>query len=181
MMIAYLFIIFIAILLSAVVILLILGWVITKNIIFAKLIGAVVLGVVGVILMLSVIRLFTSKKELTRSDIYGTYIIDRTKFSSKQADWQYNHYRFEITRQNEFLFQLTEKEKVTKTYHGKAIFVPNYKIPRIVLQVDSPLYHIINKEPTLYRTAWSFYYVFRSPKFGNVFFKKSKWKPILQP
>ena len=175
---AYLFIFFIAIVLCAVVLLLLLGWGITKNIIFGKLIGVVVFGVVAVILTVSILRLFTFKKEVTQGDIYGTYVIDRTKFPGKQADWQYNHYRFEITRQNEFLFRLTDKEKVIRTFRGKAVFSPYYKIPRIVLQVDSPSYHIINETPTLYRTVWSFYYVFYSPKFGNVFFTKGKWKPI---
>ena len=85
---------------------------------------------------------------------------------------------FEITKKNEFLFYLTDKEKVTKMYRGNVKFLEAYKGPRIVLSVDTPRHHIIEDVPTLYRSIWSFYYVFPSPKFGNVFFTKGKWKPI---
>jgi hypothetical protein len=134
------------------------------------------MGIFGLILLVTIIHFLTGKKELERDDIYGEYIIDRSKFPGKQADWQYNHFRFEITKQNEFLFHLTDKEKILKTYKGKVTFLEAYSRPRIVLQVDTPGHHIIEDRPTLFRTVWSFYYVFNSPKFGNVFFTKGQWK-----
>ena len=153
-------------------------WLITKNNAFGKLVGFIWLGILGLIILVMLGHFFTDKKKLTQDDIYGEYIIDRGKFRGTQADWQYNHFRFEITKKNEFLFYLKDKEKVTKMYRGNVKFLEAYKGPRIVLSVDTPRHHIIEDMPTLYRSVWSFYYVFHSPKFGNVFFTKGKWKPI---
>lgn len=171
----FVFIVFITL---PIIVLLVLTRIFVKDKISGKLLWIMVFGIIGSILILSFTRLLTSKKALTRNNIYGIYVVDRTKFAGKQADWQYNHYRFEITKQNNFLFHLTNGDRIIKTYEGKVTFLPYYKIPRIVLQADSLSYHIITEDPTLYRTAWSFYYVFRSPTFGNVFFTKGKWKPI---
>lgn len=157
---------------------LLLTWLFTRKKVFGKMLGFIWIGIFGLILLVTVIHFFTDKKELDRDDIYGEYIIDRTKFPGKQADWQYNHFRFEITKRNEFLFHLTEKEKITKTYKGRVTFLEAYNIPRIILQVDTPRHHIIEDKPTLYRTVWSSYYVFNSPKFGNVFFTKRQWKTL---
>ena len=96
----------------------------------------------------------------------------------KQADWQYNHFRFEITKEDELLFYITDNEKIIKTYKEEVRFKSDYSSPHILLKSDSSLHHIIEEPPTLYRHVWSFYYVFESPKFGNVFFKKGHWKPI---
>jgi hypothetical protein len=90
----------------------------------------------------------------------------------------YDHYRFEITEKNEFIFYLIEKDKIKKTFKGTVEFLETYKQPRIIIKVSNPTYHIIEEKPTLYRTIWSFYYVFHSPKYGNVFFTKGTWKPI---
>ncbi len=152
-------------------------WLISRKIIVVKTLGLIWLIVFGMIFLLEIFHFFTAKKELTREDIYGSYIIDRTKYPGKQADWQYDHYRLEITKDNKFIFYQTGGGK-NKAYNGTVKFLEAYKEPRIILNVDTPGYHIINDKPTLYRTTWSFYYVFHSPKFGNVFFKKGKWKPI---
>ncbi|NRF37488.1 hypothetical protein [Pedobacter foliorum] len=41
-----------------------------------------------------------------------------------------------------------------------------------------PTHHIMDGDPTIYRDTWSFYLVFNSPKFGNMFFKKGAWEPL---
>ena len=158
--------------------LLLLIWLVTRKKVFGKILGLIWLGIFGLIFLGAIIHFFTGKKEVDRDDIYGKYIIDRTKFPGKQADWQYDHFRFEITKQNEFLFHLTDKERITKTYKGTVEFLKAYIRPRVVLHVDTPRHHIIEDKPTLYRTVSSFYYVFHSPEFGNVFFTKGQWKPI---
>ncbi|MEN2399610.1 hypothetical protein GKZ90_0007470 [Flavobacterium sp. MC2016-06] len=134
--------------------------------------------VILAILFISISRRITRKVELERNDIYGEYVIDTTQFYGKQAVWQYNHYRFEIKRNNKIVFHLTEKNKIIKTYTGTVQFLEEYKKPRIKTHFENPKYHIVIENPTLYRKIWSFYYVFNSSKFGNVFFKKGKWKPI---
>jgi len=124
------------------------------------------------------IKFFTTKKTITRDDVYGEYVIDRTKFSGKQANWQYNRFRFEITKQNDFIFYLMKNGKIIKTYHGATTFIESYSQPRIVLGLNPALEDIIEEKPTLYRAPFSFYYVFNSPKFGNMFFVKGQWKQL---
>lgn len=119
------------------------------------------------------VHFFTDKTVVDSDDIYGAYVIDRSKYSGKQSDWQYDHYRFEITKQDSFLFDVTDKEKIIKTYKGKVV---NANKGRIVLKMDSPTIKIIADTPTLYRNTFSFYYVFHSKYYNNVFFKKAKWQ-----
>ncbi len=173
--IAFLIIIFVIIPLT---IILFIIWLVNKKKIFAQAIGCLWLPIFSLVLLLVILNIFTKKMELDKDDVYGEYIIDRTKFPGKQADWQYNHYRFEITENKKFLFHLTEKNGIKKTYKGRIEFLRAYEHPRIVLHFEKPTYHIIEDNPTLYRNVWLFYYVFHSDKFGNVFFKKGKWKPI---
>ncbi|QRR00195.1 hypothetical protein [Dyadobacter sandarakinus] len=44
--------------------------------------------------------------------------------------------------------------------------------------MPAPTHHILMDNPTTYRETWSFYLVFDSPKFGNVFFTKGDWEPL---
>ncbi|WP_235922054.1 hypothetical protein [Flavobacterium phycosphaerae] len=119
------------------------------------------------------------QKEIEKEDIYGDYVIDRDKFAGKQADWQYNHYRFTITKDNQILFYITNKERIVKTIKGKAEIKEYYTpSPRLKLIFEEPKFHIIADNPALYREIWSFYYVFYSDKYQNVFFKKGTWHSI---
>ena len=149
-------------------------WLLTKHKFFGYLIGILWIGIFGLYSFSN----FWTKKELEKEDIYGEYIIDRTKFAGRQADWQYEHFRFEITKENGFIFYQTDNDKIIRTFKGKVEFLEAYNRPRIVLHMDTTKHHIIVDKPTLYRQVWTFYYVFNSPKFGNVFFTKGQWKPI---
>ena len=126
-----------------------------------------------------IISVFTTKKEIDKDDIYGEYIINRNKCPGKQADWQYNHYRFKITEDNKIYFYITQKEKIVKTIKGtieiKEYYTPS---PRLKIIFDEPRFHIIQDSPTLYREIWTFYYVFHSDKFDNMFFTKGNWSSI---
>ena len=128
--------------------------------------------------LLTIVSFFTSKKEVEKEDMYGDYIIDREKCAGKQADWQYNHYRFKITEDNKIFFYITEKENIIKTMEGKVEF-NNYSFrPHLIIKMNEPKFHILKENPTLYREIWSFYYVFESEKYKNVFFTKGNWEPI---
>lgn len=128
--------------------------------------------------LLTIISFFTSKKEVEKEDIYGEYVIDREKYAGKQADWQYNHYRFKITDDNKIIFYITEKENIIKTIEGKVEFTDYSHSPHLKIELDEPEFHILKENPTLYREVWSFYYVFESEKYNNVFFTKGNWRPI---
>lgn len=159
-------------------ILLLIVWLFTKSKIIGKLLLYGYLSLFTLVLVGIIAKFFTEKKELSRDDIYGTYVIDRSKFSGKQADWQYNHYRFRISKDNKFYFYVTDQARVIKTYQGFINFKEDYVYPRLVIQLPNQHHHIMEEAPTLYRNVFSFYYVFNSPKFGNVFFTKGNWKPI---
>ena len=155
-------------------------WFLFRKKTIGKTIGFIWLGILGIILFTGSLKWLTSKKELDKSDYYGTYIINRDYFKGEQADWQYNHFRFEITNKDSIFFQITEKEKIIKTYKGKIRTTnpQNYRSDRLIIEMEQPTFHIMSSNPTTYRSAWSFYLVFDSPKFFNVFFKKGRWKPI---
>lgn len=154
------------------------AWLFTRKRILGKILAITWGCVIAVFILSGVTNFFTSKKQIDRNDIYGTYVIDRDMFKGGQTDWQYNHFRFEITRQNQFLFHTTDNEKIIKTFKGRVSFIDSYASPRLVIAIDTPTHHVIDTQPTLYRFPFSFYYVFHSPKFGNVFFTKGKWEPL---
>lgn len=122
---------------------------------------------------------------LTNKDIYGTYVIDRDKFPGKQADWQYENIRFKLTENDEMIFQTriykdnwkTEKVKISFSTGYYDFDLEEYCNRNLIVHSDSTNNHIIRDNPTLYRNSFGhFYYVFESEKYGNVFFKKQKWK-----
>ena len=153
-------------------------WLATRHKFFGQAIGLIWISIFSLLILGTVLRFFRDKKKVTKNDIYGEYVVDRSQFSGKQSNWQYNHLRFEITKQNEFIFYETDRDRILKTTKGKIEINDGSVSPRIALQFDIKRYHIIEYNPTLYRKIWSFYYVFQSPKFGNVFFTKGEWKPI---
>ena len=159
------------------IILYILG-LIFKTKIFGKLIIGLWITLFILPFLMMFLSIFTSKKNVEKEDIYGDYIIDRSKFSGKQADWQYNHYRFKITEDNKIFFYITEKENIIKTIEGKVEFTDDGYSPHVKIELEEPKFHILKENPALYREVWSFYYVFESEKYKNVFFTKGNWKSI---
>jgi hypothetical protein len=148
-----------------------------------KLLGIILLciwsPIIGLILLSITYRFFTEKMEVDRNDMYGEYVIDRDVFPGKQADWQYNHFRFEITRDDKMHFYVTANQHVLKEYVKSVEIIEPYEgRPRLKLNMSGPTHHIIDSNPTLYRKPFSFYYVFSSAKFNNVFFKKGHWKKL---
>jgi len=115
---------------------------------------------------------------LEKDDYYGTYVIDRAYFSGKQADWQYNHYRFEIKENDSIYFYVTDRERIVKTHTGVISTLDTYASARLVIKMNKPSHHIFTTYPTTYRSTWRFFLVFHSPKYNNMFFKKGKWKKI---
>lgn len=159
------------------IILYILGLIFKKKI-FGNLIAGLWIFLVALPFLMAFLSIFTTKKDVEKDDIYGNYIIDRNKCAGKQADWQYNHYRFKISEDNKIKFYITEEDKIIKEIEGKVEFTGYGQSPHLKINLDEPKFHILKDNPTLYREIWSFYYVFESEKFKNVFFTKGNWKPI---
>ncbi len=157
---------------------LLIAWLLSRKLLIGKILGYIWLGIFGLVLLSGLIRWLTAKTELDKEDYYGEYIINREYFKGKQADWQYNNFRFEIKDNDSIYFYITDKEKILKTYKGIVATTKYYRSERLILNMEKPVFHILSSNPTIYRSAWSFYLVFYSPKFNNVFFKKGEWKPI---
>ncbi len=153
-------------------------WLITKIKSFGKTLGLIWIGIFCLIILSFLIKWLTSKTELNKKDYYGEYIINRNYFPGKQADWQYENFRFEIKNNDSIYFYLTNKENILKTYKGTISTIKPYSSERLRIHMEQPTHHILSSNPTIYRSSWSFYLVFNSPKFNNVYFKKGKWKPI---
>lgn len=125
------------------------------------------------------INFFTSKMTVERDDVYGWYVIDRSKFPGAQADWQYEHYRFEITKTDSIKFYVTKRNYIIIVYQGPVDISPDGVIvPMIDYPMGFPKYHVLSQNPTLYRQPFSFYYVFESSLYGNMFFTKGEYKML---
>jgi hypothetical protein len=171
---AFFFFLFILLPLSAI---LVFTWFLTEKKIFGWMLMIFWIALIGLFVLGIIIGLITDKKKLKKKDYYGQYIIDRTYFAGKQADWQYNNFRFEIKDNDSVFFYVTNNDKILKTFKGTITTLKPYSSERLVINMQQPTHHIITTNPTTYRSSWSFYLVFNSPKFGNMFFKKGEWKP----
>jgi hypothetical protein len=161
-------------------VILLFGWIATRNKFFGIGLGIMWGGVIGIVVLSLTLNAIFGVRELDKEDYYGEYVIDRDYFPGKQADWQYDHYRFEIKRNDVIYFHFTNKEKILKTYIGKFDIASPYGSARPVLSMVQPTHHVVSGNPTVYRDAWSFYLVFNSPKFSNMYFKKESWEAIEQ-
>lgn len=151
---------------------------ITEKRIFIKMIIGLWIFVLLLVTLSSIVSSIVKKKELKKSDYYGEYIIDRSFFKGKQADWQYNTFRFEIKENDSIYFYVTNKDKILEKHVGHIETNNDYNSERLIVNIKEPSYHVLATNPTTYRNIWGFYLVFESSKFKNMFFKKGKWKPI---
>tara|TARA_R110000737_G_scaffold353171_1_gene402895 strand:+ start:955 stop:1488 length:534 start_codon:yes stop_codon:yes gene_type:complete len=157
---------------------LLIAWLLSRKLWIGKILGFIWLGIFGLALLSGIVQWLTSKTELEKEDYYGEYVVNRDYFEGEQTDWQYNHFRFEITDEDSIFFYVTDKEKILKTFRGTIKTTTPYSSARLIIEMEQPTHHILTSNPTTYRSAWNFYLVFKSPKFYNVFFEKGKWKPI---
>ena len=172
---AFFFFLFI---ISPLTVIILLAWLVTKNKIYGKIVGFFLLSLFVIFIFGTIIRIMTDKKELDKKDYFGEYIVNREYFKGKQTDWQYDNFRFEIKDNDSIYFYVTDKEKILKTYRGTITTTKPFSSERLIIKMEQPTHHILTSNPTTYRSAWSFYLVFNSPKFNNVYFKKGQWIPI---
>ena len=83
------------------------------------------------------------------------------------------NFRFEIKENDSIYFYVTDREIINKTYKGKISTLAAYKSARLVIEMENPNHHILTTNPTIYRDAWDFFMVFKSPKFNNMYFRKN--------
>jgi hypothetical protein len=158
--------------------LLVTGWGITGKNIFAKATGLMWGGVLLLVVLTTIGKMLAPSPFLKKNDFYGDYFIDRECFPGKQADWQYESFRFVISSDDVINFYEMRKGQEIKFYRGFISTVEPEHSARLVLHMQQPTHHILSTDPTIYRNNGSFYLVFDSPKFKNVFFKKGEWQPL---
>ena len=149
-------------------------WIVKKNIFFGKTLGLIWISIIVLLIVSNLTQRLTAKVLLKKQDFYGEYIIDKSFYPGLQTDWQYKHFKFVIKENDSLYFNTLDNNKIILTYHGKISTVKPYNSERLIIKMNQPTHHILTSNPTIYRNTRSFYLVFNSPKFGNVFFKKDK-------
>ena len=168
---------FFALFLLPLTVILLVIWALTRKVFFGKALGIIWLSIFTLILLSVVTRPLSEKKVLTQEDYYGEYIIDRSYFPGKQANWQYNNFHFVIKPNDSIYFYSTPKNSPSQVFKGKVSTLAPYGSARLIIHMPWPTHHVLTTDPTVYRQIWGFFLVFDSPEFGNMFFIKGRWKP----
>lgn len=125
--------------------------------------------------VLIIIGYVNSPTNVDQSDIVGKYVIDREMFNGKNANWQHQHFSFEITDKDEFVFfEYYDNGKIKSVHKANVEYVRGFASPHLKINNLLPNHQVVEKEPILVRNKWDFYYVLKSQKFGNIFFTKKK-------
>ena len=172
----FLFNLFVIFILLPLITVLLVVWIVSKRKIFGQAIAVIIVGITGLIIIFSILQSLTSKKVLDKDDYYGSYVIDKRYFPGKQANWQYDTFRFEIKDNDSIYFYVTDKDKIRKIYKGTISTNTIYQSERLAIHMQRPTHHVLTTNPTVYRSVWDFELVFNSPKFTNMYFKKGEWE-----
>ena len=110
------------------------------------------------------------------ANLSGEYRIDRASWPGPQAEWQYAHYTLEIKPAGRLLLTECYDSVGCQTFAADFTWREAYRSPRISLTPTTERrHHILANDPILYRGTFSHRYVFRSSRYGNVFFRPARW------
>ncbi len=142
----------------------------TKNKTALKIVGTLWCFATLTVIIATITTNFDKPIRLTKEDIVGDYRIDKNFYPGKNADWQYDHYRFTITPTDSIYFYVTHKDTILKIFKWKLKYSSG---PPDLWRIQSDtVYHVTKYQPTLFRGHRKFYYVFHSDIYGNMFFRK---------
>jgi hypothetical protein len=108
----------------------------------------------------------------SRDEITGMYEIDRKFYPGPQADWQHDTYSLEILPD-----QVILRDRRTPTvwrYEIDWFTSPEY---RWKFSDPGPRHHLVSEGPAIIRDWSGYFYVFESPLYGEVVFRKRKAFP----
>lgn len=166
-------------------------WGILEIIIFKIPITLAVIFIIGYLANI----FFTSPMTVRKIHLESNYIIDREMFKGKDADWQYNHYALKIDEDTLYL-RILNNNRIIKTFKKHIFYVDIDKHRFITFQegqysdefmeskeidrlsLDTSKHHMLRLNPKLMSNPFSFRIILQSTKYGNMFFKKGKWKPL---
>ena len=136
-----------------------------------KLLGASLIISVAISLLLMVVILIEGwilrPVQPNRKDIIGHYVIARSKWPGKNADWQHRTYTLEITGSHAIVRDARTETVWKYRIEWSEIYGHRWGFTDLTRR-----HHIIGNGPTLYRGRFGHHYVFQSPLYGNVFFEK---------
>ncbi len=158
--------------------LLLMTWAISQSRILGYVLGLMWGGVILLVILSMTLQSIFAKKVLTHEDYRGSYVIDRDMFPGTNADWQYDHFRFEITDDDSIHFHATNGARIVETWTGHISTVVPYSSARLIIHMQPPVPHVLECLPTTYRDTWNFKLVFHSKHYHNMYFKQGRWKPI---
>ena len=169
----YLILTFIALpLLALISLVLLAGFVFTRKRKYLATLGAIWFFAIGGYSILVLIAHFNKPIQLKREDTYGTYRIDTNFYPGTNAHWQYNRYRIEITSADSIKLIAYD---VYGRFQSKYSYRITYSTSYCGLwNAPDAQHHMLWHNPSLYRTHNGFYYVLKSKRYGNMFFRKEK-------
>ena len=129
--------------------------------------GIFLIFLMGLPICLFLLSWLLNPTEPGKSDIIGHYEIDRSRFPGKQADWQHATYAMEI-RHSEVIVRDSRTETKWKE-PIEWLSGPEY---RWKFKDRGKRHHMVAEGPSIYRRPFGYHYVFRSPLYGDVFFRK---------
>ena len=125
-----------------------------------KILGFIWILTIVVIVAASINSHYRTPMRLTKTDITGDYRIDTNFFPGRNANWQFDHYRFTITPTDSIFFYVTNRDTIIRIFREKIEYSSG---PPDLWAIKSDThYHVIKYGPTLYRGHNKFYYVFKS-------------------
>lgn len=133
----------------------------------ALILWLLVASFIGIVVLLS---WYFSPISVDKHLIIGTYEIDTKLYPGKNANWQKEHFRFQITEDDQFIFYERLADKTERVSYGRVKWAKE-RTEKWSILIEKP-HHVIDQHPVLYRSNRGFYYVFRSKLFGNMFFRK---------
>jgi hypothetical protein len=138
-----------------------------------KLMAASLIGSVAITLLLIVViqieNLILRPVQPNNEEIIGHYEIDRSRYPGKQADWQHATYSLQITQNRAIV-----RDSRTKTEWAYPIIWYYQPVYRWTFKDDEKRHHMVAEGPDLYRQRSGYYYVFNSPLYGDMFFRKKQ-------
>ncbi len=135
---------------------------------FFKVVGASFLALA----LLMGLRWLGDSVTLKKEDFYGDYVINRDYFPGKNAQWQYEHYKFTIRQDDSLFFYVMNGDSVESTYKGKVNVNTGYASARITFDMQPPVHHVFTEQPMIVRSRWGFTIVMYSPFYNNMYFEK---------
>ncbi|HEX2616684.1 MAG TPA: hypothetical protein VHL57_04025 [Flavobacteriales bacterium] len=143
-----------------------------KSIVLLYAIGFV--GLIGLFVLLGLFQVWAAPTTVERDDVIGTYRVDKTMFAGEEANWQHDHFRLTITESDTVILESMDLNGQWHTFTRRIRPVLGHRsyLWRFPTEGDDCVHHVLANTPTLHREQFGFYYTFRSPRFGNMFFRK---------